>query len=256
MTDPVSTLTHGLGAVVFALLALELLWCGRGSAGRVAALAVFAGSAVLLLAASAAFHAAPTGSTVRTVLQRVDHAAIFVLIAGTATPIHAIRFRGLMRWGMIALLWAVAAAGIAVKMVYFDRVPEWLGVTLYLAMGWMGLGAMIGTWRAWGLRAALWMVAAGLAYTAGAVVEITGWPRLSAGWGPHEVFHVFVLLGLALFWVDVRGIAGLDRVGILRPSAASGARSVPEVKVNKPAATAALQAELIGERTVRTGRRG
>lgn len=216
LTDPVSAWTHGLAAVAYAVLAVELLWRGRGSAGRVAALAIFAGSAVLLLAASAAFHAAPAGSAVRTILQRVDHAAIFVLIAGTATPIHGIRFRGVMRWGMIALLWTVAAAGIAVKMVYFERVPEWLGVLLYLAMGWMGIAAMIGTWRAWGPRAALWMVAAGLAYTAGAAVELAGWPTLGPGWGPHEVFHVFVLLGLGLFWMEARGIAGLDRAGVLR----------------------------------------
>lgn len=216
MTDPVSTLTHGIGAAVFGLLAAELVWRGRGNAGRVAALAIFAGSAVLLLAASAAFHAAPAGSAVRTALQRVDHALIFVLIAGTFTPIHAIRFRGLMRWGVIGLIWTLAAAGIAVKTVYFESVPEWLGVTLYLAMGWMGLGAMIGTWRAWGLRAALWMVGAGLAYTAGAVIEMADWPRLGAGWGPHEVFHVFVLVGLGLFWIEIRGIASLDRAGVLR----------------------------------------
>lgn len=209
LNDPVSTLTHGLGAVVFALLGVELIMRGRGSRVRQAALVVFVASAVVLLASSAAFHAAPSGSGARMVLQRVDHAAIFVLIAGTFTPIHAIRFRGWARWGAITGIWILAAVGIALKMVFFRSVPEWLGVTLYLAMGWMGLGAMIATWRMWGRRAAMLMVAAGMAYTMGAVVELVGWPTVVKGLvGPHEVFHVFVLLGLGLFWLDIRGIAG------------------------------------------------
>ncbi|MCC7387811.1 MAG: hemolysin III family protein [Phycisphaerales bacterium] len=216
LTDPVSTITHATGAIVFALLSIDLLRRGRGHPGRLAALAIFAGSSVLLLAASTAFHAAPAGSTTRSVLQRVDHAAIFILIAGTFTAIHAIRFRGLMRWGLIALIWTLAAAGIAIKTVFFTLVPEWLGVSLYLAMGWMGLAAMIGTWRTWGPRAALLMLAAGLAYTAGALVEMTNWPTLTPAWGPHEVFHLFVLLGLSLFWLDIRAIATLARTGALQ----------------------------------------
>ncbi|MFG0242007.1 MAG: hemolysin III family protein [Phycisphaerales bacterium JB054] len=218
LTDPISTLTHGIGALVFALLSIDLLHRGRGNTGRLVALAIFAGSAVLLLAASAAFHAAPAGSTPRTLLQRIDHAAIFILIAGTFTAIHAIRFRGLMRWPPIALIWTLAAVGIAIKMVFFQHVPEWLGVTLYLVMGWMGLAAMIITWRTWGPRAALLMLAAGLAYTAGAVLEITAWPTLAPGFGPHEVFHLFVLAGLTLFWIDIRAIATHARTGALRDS--------------------------------------
>jgi channel protein (hemolysin III family) len=134
LNDPVSTLTHGIGAVAFAALGIELVVRGRGSRGRIAALFVFAASAVVLLSASAAFHASPDGSAARVVLQRIDHAAIFVLI-GTFTPIHAIRFRGVAQWGAIAGIWALAAVGIALKTVFFGDVPGWLGVVLYLAMG-------------------------------------------------------------------------------------------------------------------------
>jgi channel protein (hemolysin III family) len=208
LNDPVSTLTHGVGAVVFAALGIEMVARGRGSPWRQVGLAVFAASAVVLLAASAAFHVAPDGSAARTVLQRVDHGAIFVLIAGTFTPIHAIRFRGRARWGMIAGIWVIAAVGIALKTAFFSSVPEWLGVLLYVGMGWLGVGAMIATWRRWGARAAMLMIAAGLAYTVGAVVELMAWPTLVEGVvGPHEVFHVFVLAGLTLFWLDIRGIA-------------------------------------------------
>ncbi len=208
LNDPVSTLTHGVGAVVFALLGIEMIARGRGSRWRQAGLGVFVASAVALLMASAAFHAAPEGTGARSMLQRVDHAAIFALIAGTFTPIHAIRFNGWARWGAIPGIWVLAAAGIALKTVFFSSVPEWLGVALYLAMGWLGLGAIVATWRMWGARAATLMVAAGLTYTAGAVVELVAWPTLIPGLvGPHEVFHVLVLAGLALFWLDIRAIA-------------------------------------------------
>jgi channel protein (hemolysin III family) len=208
LNDPVSTLTHGIGALVFAVLGIEMVGRARGSRWRQVGLAVFVGSAVLLLAASAAFHASPDGTPARAVLQRIDHAAIFALIAGTFTPIHAIRFKGWARWGAIGGIWALAGAGIALKTLFFGSVPEWLGIVLYLTMGWLGLGAIVATWRRWGIRAATLMVAAGLTYTLGAVVELLTWPTLVTGVvGPHEVFHVLVLAGLTLFWIDIRGIA-------------------------------------------------
>ncbi|HZW10689.1 MAG TPA: hemolysin III family protein, partial [Phycisphaerales bacterium] len=111
LNDPISAVSHGIGAVVFAGLAVDLIARGRGSRWRQAGLAVFAASSVAQLAASAAFHAAPYGTAARSALQRLDHAAIFVLIAGTFTPIHAIRFRGIARWGAIAGIWVLAAAG-------------------------------------------------------------------------------------------------------------------------------------------------
>ena len=101
-SDPVSSLSHLAGAMVFALLSIILLQRGRGDFGRMASLSVFAFSSVLLLSLSGVYHLLTPGTAGREVLQRLDHAAIFVLIAGSFTPVHAILFRGAWRWGMLA----------------------------------------------------------------------------------------------------------------------------------------------------------
>lgn len=142
-------------------------------------------------------------------MQRLDHAAIFVLIAGTFTPIHAIRFRGVRRWGMLALVWMLAAAGVTLKSIYFDRVPQMLGLGMYIGMGWIGLASMILLARRFGARMAAPLALGGLVYTAGAVVDGVGAPVLIPGvFGSHELFHVAVLAGLSLHWWFVWETAG------------------------------------------------
>ena len=208
-TDPVSTLTHAVAAIAFAIFAVPLIRRGRGSAPRIVALAIFAATAVLLLGASATFHALPSGTTGRAVLQRIDHAAIFLLIAGTFTGIHAILFTGPLRWGVLAFVWTGAVSGVVVKLLYFETMPEALGVAMYLAFGWFGALTMIAVWRLHGGRHTVQLVAAGLAYTVGAVFELTNWPTIVPGViGPHDAFHIAVIVGLGVFWMFIYQIAG------------------------------------------------
>lgn len=219
LTDPVSSLTHLAGAVVAAVAGVALVRRAWPHRGRALAMGVFAASAVVLLLASATFHSMPTHTVVRTVTQRLDHAAIFVLIAGTFTPLHVVLFRGFMRWGVLALVWAAAAAGITVKTIYFASVPEGAGVVAYLAMGWFGAVSMWLIYRRWGARFVSPLVVGGLAYTAGAMCELTGEPVLIRGVvGSHEVFHIAVLAGLGCMWMFIRRIA---------PGAPAGVRAVP-----------------------------
>jgi len=223
-TDPVSSFTHLVGALVFLVLGIRLVIRGHrnpsvtGTLGgwHTTALAVFAFSCVLLLAVSGVFHQLPRGGG-RDVMRMLDHAAIFVLIAGTFTPIHALLFRGWLRWGVLGFVWAAAATGITLKSIYFEGFPEWLGVTIYLGLGWVGVVSMIAIWRTHGLRFGWRMIAAGLAYTVGAVVELMGWPTLWPGVvGPHELFHVFVLIGVGWHWMFI------ERIERLRPTAVVG----------------------------------
>jgi len=104
-----------------------------------ASLSVFALSSVLLLSLSGVYHLLAPGTAGRQVLQRLDHAAIFVLIAGSFTPVHAILFRGAWRWAMLAGIWAAAITGLVLKTVFFATLPEWLGLLMYLGLGWMGV---------------------------------------------------------------------------------------------------------------------
>jgi len=209
IADPVSSLSHLVGAAVFALLAWPLLRRGLGARdapgdgpgrGRLVALGVFAFSAILLLSMSGVFHLLGHGRG-RMALQRLDHASIFVLIAGTFTPVQTIFFRGAWRWAPLLLIWLVAALGVTLKSVYFVSVPEALGISLYVAMGWLaGLSAFVLGQRH-GLRFVLPLVLGGAVYTLGAALEWADPPALLPGViRAHELFHGTVLVGLGLHW--------------------------------------------------------
>lgn len=200
-SEPISSLTHLGGAAVFALLSIGLIRRGGGSTGCTVALAVFAFTCVFLLSISGVYHLLTPGSAGRAVLQRFDHAAIFGLIAGTITPVYTICFRGRERWASLVFVWLAAVSGITLKTIFFEDVPEGLGVTLYLGFGWVGLyaGVVLGLRYGWHFIAP--MVWGAAAYSLGAILDFLRWPSLLSGIvGPHEVFHLFVLAGVSWHW--------------------------------------------------------
>src|SRR5260370_25908430 len=136
--DPVSALSHLGGAAVFAVLTVFLLRRGWGNFGRIASLGLFAFTFLFLLSMSGVYHLLAPGTT-RVVLRRLDHSAIFAMIAGTFTPVHTILFRGPGRWGPLVFIWLAAAAGICLKTIFFGGLADWLGVVIFLAMGWVGI---------------------------------------------------------------------------------------------------------------------
>jgi len=199
--DPVSSISHLVAAVWFALAAVSLLRSARGQRGRMLALGIYSGSVVLLFAMSGVFHMLPHDTGGRTVLQRLDHASIFVLIAGTFTAVHGILFRGWLRWGVIAFVWVVAATAIPLKTVFFNEMPEWLGLTLYLSFPWIGFVSGFLLWRRRGVHYVASLVLGGVAYTVGAVLEFQRWPNPWPGVvQAHELFHFAVIAGAVLHW--------------------------------------------------------
>lgn len=206
--EPFSSLSHLLGAGAFAVLGSFLLHRGRGDRLRVALVGVYVFCCVLLLSLSGVYHLLAPDGAGRAVLARLDHGAIFVLIAGTFTPAHGLLFRGWGRWGMLALIWAAASAGLTLKIIFFADVAEWLSLLFYLGLGWLGLLSGVALWRRYGfqfIRPLLW---GGVAYTVGAAVDFLRWPALVPGiFGPHEAFHVAVLAGVGLHWRFVWEIA-------------------------------------------------
>lgn len=207
-SEPFSSLSHLAGAAVFAWLGVSLVRRGQGSGGRMVSLAVFAFSCVLLLAMSGVYHLLSPSGVPRYVLHRLDHAAIFILIAGSFTPVHAILFRGAWRWGMLGCVWAMAISALTLKTVYFTSMPEWLGLLLYLGLGWFGLVSGIALARRFGFRFIGLLVCSALAYTLGALVDFLDWPEpFPAVFGSHEVFHLAVLAGIAFHWKFVLGLA-------------------------------------------------
>jgi len=211
-SDPVSSLSHLAGAVVLAILSVSLIGRGRGEAQRVISLAVFAFSCVLLLSLSGVYHLLTPETAGRSVLMRLDHAAIFVLIAGSFTPVHVILLRDRWHWHLLAGIWAAAIAGLVLKTVYFDATPQWLGLLMYLGLGWLGLISTVALARRFGVRFILPLAWGALAYTLGALADFLRWPVLVPGVvGPHEVFHLAVLAGIAFHWAFIRGIASGER---------------------------------------------
>ena len=219
--EPVSCFSHLVAAVVFAVLGIFLLRRGRGCWRRTLSLAVLVFASVFLLSMSATYHMLPHGPG-REVMRRLDVAAVFVLIAGTATPIHVILFHGVARWLPLLLMWSVAATGITLRTVFAGSLPVGLGSTLFLMIGWMGLVSCIVLWRRhgfWLVEPLLW---GGVAYTVGVIVQwFSGAVLIPQVVGPHELWHIAVLVGLSLHWKFVFSFA--SGTPVLIPSAATHA---------------------------------
>jgi len=192
-----NSISHGVGFLA-ALAAMPVLIVGamqHGPAG-VLGVVVFAGSAALLYLASTLYHAlAPTRA--RDVLRIIDHSAIYLLIAGTYTPFTLGVLRGPLGGTLLALIWGLALAGVALKSIGGIRYPR-LSTAVYLAMGWMIVAAARPLWTlmpAWGL---FWLTAGGLLYTAGVGFYATRRFRYS-----HFVWHLFVLGGTTCHFIAV-----------------------------------------------------
>ena len=199
--EPFSALSHLAGAALFVVLGGLLLRRGRGDAVRLAFLGVYAAACVLLFLASGMYHMTVVGGAARALLGRLDHGAIFVLIAGTFTPVHGLLFRGPLRWGPLLFVWTAAVAGILVSTIYFDTLAEWIGLSFYLALGWFGVFSAVLLARRYGFGFIRPLVWGAVAYSAGGVMEFLRWPTPWPGVvHAHEVFHVAVLIGATCHW--------------------------------------------------------
>jgi hemolysin III len=206
-SDPFSSISHLLGALVFLLYGIRLVYLARFHRGWAVAVSVFVFSGVFLLSMSSVFHLVQHQGFSRIVLQRLDHAGIFALIAGTFTPIHIILFTGFWRWGFLIVIWGLAIAGITLKSIYFNELAEWVGLVAYLGLGWMGILSAYMTNRLHGFTVLKPLLYGALAYTIGASMEYLRMPVLINGViGAHELFHVAVLAGLAWHTLFVRNL--------------------------------------------------
>jgi channel protein (hemolysin III family) len=207
--EPFSSMTHLLGAGVFLVWGMVFLIRNRGVAAQSAAVSVFVIGVTFALAMSGVFHLLTPGTTGRAVLQRLDHAAIFFLIAATFTPIHVVKFRGFLRWGILLLVWTAAIVSITLKSIFFEGFAEWVGLMLYLSLGWVGALSGYYLYRRFGIEYIRPLLYGALAYTIGAAMEYARFPvvvpRLI---GPHELFHIMVLIGISMHWIFIRRIAG------------------------------------------------
>lgn len=202
LREPISGLTHLVGAIVAFFGQIALLIAGWSGTAKIISAIVYGVSLITLFSASAAYHMARVRPKMQEVLRKFDHSAIFLLIAGTYTPFCVNAFSGFYRWGLLAIIWAIAAAGILVK-VFYMRAPRWLNAGMYVLMGWLCLSA-VGQMSALPFGALVWLIAGGVTYTLGAVVYAAKLFNFVPGkFGFHEVWHIFVLLGALAHFIAV-----------------------------------------------------
>jgi hemolysin III len=196
--DAISAWTHGFWMLLAIPAGTLLVWKNRRDRTRMIGMSVFAVSLVVCFGASGFFHAAPLGSF-RETLHILDLLGIYLLIAGTVTPVALIVLRGWRRRWLLIQIWLLAAAGCVLRLTIV--VPSWASTTFYVVMGWVGILTYFelarrlshtGVWP-------LWM--GGLCYTIGAVLESLRWPNPWPGvFGCHEIFHLWVMAGAAFHY--------------------------------------------------------
>lgn len=195
--DPISGLTHLLGAILSVGALAWLLWVAiqQGNVWQIVSFTVFGVSLILLYTSSAIYHIVQASARVIQNLRRLDHTMIFVLIAGTYTPFCLGPLRGPWGFWLLGIIWGIGILGILFSIFWIDA-PRWLSTSLYLAMGWAIVVAAVPLVRSLPGGALVWLAIGGLMYSLGAVIYATKKPNPLPGvFGFHEIWHLFVLAG-------------------------------------------------------------
>lgn len=199
--EPFCGWSHLCGAVLSFVGLLVLLSLSQGKPWHLAGFVVYGVSLVVLYAASTLYHSLP--ATARRVerLLIFDQVAIYLLIAGTYTPLCLIPLRGPLGWSLLGVIWGIALVGVTLR-IGWRGAPVWLPVVLYLVMGWLCVAAYQPLAQSLPLQALYWLLAGGIIYTVGAVIFVAQRPRLWPGtFSSHELWHLFVLAGSACHFV-------------------------------------------------------
>lgn len=194
--EPGSAITHFIGWLMAVVAASPLLV--KAQLGQhTAAMAVFAGSMILLYGASTIYHSVTVPDKILKIFQKIDHMMIFVLIAGSYTPVCLIVLGGEMGYSLLALVWGVAIAGMIIK-AFWITCPKWFSSMIYIAMGWLCLLVFGTLWDTLPHAAFGWLLAGGIIYTIGGIIYALKLPVFNAlhkYFGSHEIFHLFVMGG-------------------------------------------------------------
>jgi hemolysin III len=215
LRDPISAITH-LASAAAALVGLifllssshqPVLIANTGSSAARSypdiALAVYGVSLFLMFLASGVYHSVIASPKVIQGLRKLDHSAIFLLIAGSYTPFCVLAFRGFWQWGFLAVIWGLALIGITSKL-FFMRAPRWFTAGVYVVMGWLSVFAAREMLAVLPSGAMLWLVLGGVIYTLGAVVYVTKKLDFFPGrFGFHEIWHLFVMAGAGAHFLAI-----------------------------------------------------
>jgi hemolysin III len=205
--EPVNGMTHIVGAVlsVVGLIVLLMIAVENGSTRKIVAFSIFGASLVSMYCASAFYHSLRVSARAVAHLRRIDHMMIYILIAGSYTPICLVLLRGRLGMWLLIAVWSFAVLGV-IQTVAWMHAPQWLSTALYIGMGWLAVFIIRPLLAVAPPGFFLWLLAGGVIYTLGAVVHATKWPRATTGarprlFGSHEIWHLCVMGGsFAHYW--------------------------------------------------------
>ena len=192
--EKISCYSHLVG--VFAAIAgtAYLIYTVRSSVAHVVVSIVYGFSVILLFLASATYHALKQNENEISIWRKLDHIAIFFMIAGTYTPVCYVYLSGYWKWSIIIIQWTLVIAGLFLKFFYL-KAPRYFSTIIYLLMGWIGIVAIKEFLTTMPPNAVFYLFAGGISFTVGAILYAIKKPVFRSGIGFHEIFHLFVLLG-------------------------------------------------------------
>lgn len=203
--EPASGFSHLIGAILSVVALISLLYVGitNRDVWQIVSFSIFGASMILLYTASTVYHLVNGTEKIINILQKIDHSMIFVLIAGTYTPICLTLLRGAVGYWLLSIIWSCAAVGIIGKMFFFN-IPRAVYTGIYIIMGWIALFVVSPLYKAGGVRSIIWLLIGGILYTIGGVIYAVKKPNIIPKWlGFHEIFHFFVILGSTAHYVMI-----------------------------------------------------
>ncbi len=201
LKEPFNSISHFVGVVLSVAALWSLLLQSWGKPWHVLASLIYGGSLIATYAASAIYHGLKVNERSEDWLRRLDHIAIFGLIAGSYTPICLLKLHEHGGLRLFSVVWGIALAGTILKL-FFRHVPSWANAVIYLGMGWLSVLAAGPLLSEFPVNGLLWLVGGGLVYSVGAVIFALERPDpYPLVFGHHEIFHLFVLVGSTLHFV-------------------------------------------------------
>ena len=207
--EPGSAITHFIAMMLAIFASVPLLVKSGVDAGDICFLAmgIFIFSMILLYGASATYHAVNVSAGALQIFRKIDHMMIFVMIAGSNTPVCLIVLGGRMGMILLSLVWGIAVMGMGINL-FWITCPKWFSSLIYIALGWVCVFVFGRLWEVLSVSAFLWLLAGGIVYTIGGVIYALKLPlfnRKHSHFGSHEIFHLFVMGGSICHFIFMYG---------------------------------------------------
>ncbi|MCP3944899.1 MAG: hemolysin III family protein [Desulfobacteraceae bacterium] len=205
--EPVNAISHMAGAIgsVIGLTLMVVFAATRADVWHLVSFSIFGTTLILMYTSSFLYHGLHISEKALLTFRKIDHIMIFMVIAGSYTPLCLVPLRGYWGWSLFATVWSIAIIGVFIK-IFFINAPRWISTMMYLMMGWLCLVAIYPLVKSLEPVCLFWLVSGGVFYSVGAVVYGLKKPNFFPGiLGFHEIWHLFVILGSAChFWLSFR----------------------------------------------------